>query len=63
MKVSVNDGAPVFDDAETVLVCRKLFAQRYDENSFVDKSLLDTYYGKESQHTFYIVEIEKILVK
>jgi flavin reductase (DIM6/NTAB) family NADH-FMN oxidoreductase RutF len=63
MKVSVNDGAPVFDDAETVLVCRKLFAQRYDENSFVDKSLLDTYYGKESQHTFYIVEIEKVLVK
>ncbi len=63
MKVSVNDGAPVFDDAETVFVCRKLFAQRYDENSFVDKSLLDTYYGKESQHTFYIVEIEKVLVK
>ena len=63
MKVSASDGAPIFDDAETVLVCRKLFAQRYDENSFVDKSLLDTFYGKESQHTFYIVEIEKVLVK
>lgn len=63
MKVSANDGAPIFEDAQTVLVCRKLFAQRYDENSFIDKSLLENFYGKDSMHTLYIVEIEKILVK
>ena len=63
MKVSANDGAPIFDEAETVLVCRKLFAQRYDENSFIDKSILDNFYNGDSLHTLYIVEIENVLIK
>ena len=46
-----------------VLVCRKLFAQPYDKESFLDKSILTKDYAAEDYHTFYIVEIEKILVK
>lgn len=61
MKVSHENGTPIFDEAETVLVCRKMFAQTYSEDSFIDKSVLEQFYNKDTMHTLYIVEIEKIL--
>ena len=61
MKVSHENGAPIFEDAKTVLICRKMFAQSYTEDSFIDKNALEQFYGKDSMHTLYIVEIEKIM--
>lgn len=61
MKVSHENGAPIFDEAATVLLCRKMFAQPYTEDSFIDKSVIEQFYNKDSMHTLYIVEIEKIL--
>ena len=63
MNVSTVENVPVFDDAKTVLVCRKLFSEKFDESSFVDKSILEQFYSKDSMHSLYIAEIEKILVK
>lgn len=63
MKVRIEDGAPVFEDAQTVLVCRKLFASTYAPENFIDKSILDKFYNGDSMHTLYIVEIEKALTK
>ena len=63
MTVSTVENVPVFNDATTVLVCRKLFTQKLDEASFIDKKILEQNYSKDSMHSIYIAEIEKILVK
>lgn len=63
MKVRIDDGAPIFEDAETVFVCKKLFASTYAPENFIDKSILDKFYNGDSMHTLYIVEIEKVLTK
>lgn len=61
MKVTVEDGAPIFNEAKNVFVCKKLFAQTYSEQSFIDKDILNKFYNGDSMHTLYIVEIEKVL--
>ncbi len=59
-----HDGAtPYFEEANTVLVCKKLYAQEYTENSFLAKDLVERWYPGSDYHTMYIVEIEKVLVK
>lgn len=63
MNVSLVDGVPIFDDAKTVMVCQKKFAQKFEEQSFVDKNLLNQFYSKDTLHTLYIAEIERVLVK
>lgn len=47
-----------FTDAKTAYVCRKLYMQSLDENSFIDKSLLSNY--KDSDyHIAITAEIER----
>jgi flavin reductase (DIM6/NTAB) family NADH-FMN oxidoreductase RutF len=54
---------PYFEEAKTVLICRKLFAQPYTEAAFLDKTILDKNYPEKDLHTLYIGEITKVLVK
>ena len=66
MNVSTVENVPVFDDATTVLVCRKMFTQKLDEAGFIDRKVLEQNYeigSSDSMHAIYIAEIEKILVK
>lgn len=56
------DKAPYFEEAKTVLICKKLFAQPYEEASILDASVFKEYPLKD-YHTLYIAEIEKVLVK
>ncbi len=58
---SMYRGTPFFTQAETVLICRKLFAEEIKETSFADKSLLYQYYIFKDYHTIYISEIKNIL--
>ncbi len=58
-----DENAPYFEQAHTVLICKKLFAQQFDKDSFVDKSILDTYYNGIGYHMAYVGEIVKILTK
>ena len=53
----VND-APYFIEANTVLVCRKLYAQEMKEECFLDLSLIDKNYPQKAYHTMYVAEIE-----
>lgn len=62
MKVIYKEGVPVFEDAKNILVCRKLFAQKLDEQCFIDKSILSQFYTKDSMHTLYIAQIENVLI-
>ena len=66
MNVSTVENVPIFDDATTVLVCRKMFTQKLDEAGFIDRKVLEQNYeisSSDSMHSIYIAEIEKILVK
>lgn len=61
--VALEEDTPYFEEAETVMVCRKLYAQEYDPACFIDKSCDEKWYPQKDYHTMYIVEIEKVLVK
>lgn len=58
-----DNGTPYFEEAKTVLICRKLFAQDMKPEAFLDQSILDKWYPDRDYHTMYICEIEKVLVK
>ncbi len=63
LTVTEEDGTPYFEEANTVLVCRKLYAQPYDPSCFIDKSCDEKWYPEKDYHTMYIAEIEKVLVR
>lgn len=62
LHVAHENGTPYFEEANTVLVCRKLYAQPYDPACFIDKSCDEKWYPNKDYHTMYIAEIEKVLV-
>ncbi|HHW46690.1 MAG TPA: flavin reductase family protein [Clostridiales bacterium] len=55
-------GTVYFEQARLVIICRKLYVQRLEENCFIDKSCLNWYNDKD-YHYMFIGEIEKVLVK
>lgn len=52
------DGTTTFTQAKKVFVCKKLFAQKIDEKSFIDKSLLSNYTNGDF-HVAFVAEIIK----
>lgn len=63
LTVEQDGGTPYFQEANTVLVCRKLYAQPYDPACFIDKSCEEKWYPEKDYHTLYIAEIEEVLVR
>ena len=55
--------APYFEQAELVLVCRKLFRQTMDEGCFLDKSLIEKHYPGGDFPVTYVGEIVECLVR
>ncbi|MGL4990522.1 MAG: flavin reductase [Sarcina sp.] len=63
LTIEKYEDVPYFEEARLVLVCKKLFAQAIEEESFIEKDLIDKWYPKKDFHIMYVVEIEKILEK
>ncbi|WP_066686996.1 flavin reductase family protein [Christensenella intestinihominis] len=60
----LHDGkTPYFEEADLVLVCRKLYAQKYDPDCFIDRESDGKWYPEKDYHTLYIAEITKALQK
>lgn len=59
---SYIDGTVTFEQANTTIVCRKLYRGQIDPNCFVDKSLLSNY-TNEDYHYVFVGEIEKVIIK
>lgn len=60
------EGVAAPEEAEVILVCRKLLAAELTEETFLDPEMKARWYagGDEGNyHTMYIAEIEKVLVK
>ncbi|MBR2177479.1 MAG: flavin reductase [Clostridia bacterium] len=55
--------APYFEQAELVLVCRKLHKQTISPEGFIDKKPLETFYSDKDWHEAFVGEIVKVLKK
>ena len=55
-------GAPYFEEAELVLVCRKRFAQDMDPACIADE-VKEKWYPEKDYHAMYIGEIVEVLSK
>ena len=55
--------APFFDEAEWVLVCRKLYAQDLDESCVLDERVLHHYGAKGGWHLAYTGEVVEAYTK
>ncbi len=62
LKIVYENETPFFEQAKTVLICKKLFAQPYQKESFTDLEIEKKIYDSEDYHTLYIAEIIKVLV-
>lgn len=56
-------GAPYFEQAQTVLVCRKLYWQDLDPAHFLDSGIDRAHYPGKDYHRMYIGEIAEVLVQ
>ena len=55
-------GAPYFQEAELVLVCKKRFAQEMDPNC-IPEEIKEKWYPEQDYHTMYLGEIVEVLTK
>lgn len=55
-------GAPYFEEAELVLVCRKRFVQPMDPAN-IPQDVKDRFYADKDYHVMYIGEIAEVLVR
>jgi len=62
LHTTVLDGVDVISEAETLLVCRKIYVDDLKKENFLDPSLLSTY-RQEDYHRIYVCEIEKVYQK
>ncbi len=58
-----DEKAPYFEEADLVLICRKLYAQDLNEQSAVAKEEVLKNYNDDDYHRMYISEIVKALRK
>ena len=61
--IALESGAMAFEQARLTLDCRKLFKSPMTAANFIDKSILEKWYGSQSGgslHDVYVVEIEGV---
>jgi len=63
LTVAYDDGVPYFIEAGKVMICKKLYAQPYKPEFFIDTDLDSRFYPDSDHHTLYISEIIKLMVK
>ncbi|MCI6498847.1 flavin reductase [Lachnospiraceae bacterium HCP1S3_C3] len=61
---TVFDGeTPYFEEADTVLIVRKMYKQVFKPECILDKEVDEKWYPNKDYHEMYICEIEKVMVK
>lgn len=56
------DSVPTFKEARITIIAKKLFVQRFEEDSFLDKTLMEKNYPNKDYHYMYFAEVEKIII-
>ncbi len=57
------NSTPYFREADTVIICKKLYSQKFGSEFFIENSLDEVNYPNKDYHTLYISEVENIFVK
>ena len=61
LTVAFSDGAPCFEQARLVLVCRKLYRQDLEQACFVDSKTDRDSYPEQDYHRLYVGEVLRVL--
>lgn len=57
-----DEKAPYFEQAEIVLVCRKVAKANFEPSQFIDSEMIEKWYEAKDYHYIYYGEIEKVLI-
>ncbi len=63
LTVSYVDDTPAFEESKLTIICKKLYAQEFKPECFIDATIEKQCYPQKDYHTMYIAEVEKILIK
>ncbi|MFT8315403.1 MAG: flavin reductase family protein [Clostridium sp.] len=63
LTIEHSDDTPYFEEANLVFICKKLYAQEFKPEFFIESELDTKWYPDKDYHTLYIAEIEKVLIK
>lgn len=58
-----HNDVPYFNQAKTVLICKKLYQQPMAQAGFTQPELFEHWYQNNDVHTLYIAEITAVLVR
>ena len=61
--VATAEGAPYFEEADLVLVCKKAYWQDMDPTHFLDREIDSKWYPEKDYHRIFIGEILEVLRK
>ena len=61
--VAMAEGAPYFEEADLVLVCKKAYWQDMDPTHFLDGEIDGKWYPEKDYHRIFIGEILEVLKK
>ncbi|WP_165026111.1 flavin reductase [Dysgonomonas sp. ZJ279] len=59
--VALDNNIPYFEEAETAIFAKKLYAQPMGGEFFLDKAIIDRWFPEKDFHILYIGEITKVL--
>lgn len=62
LTANFSEDAPYFEQADTVIICKKLYVQQMNEESIIDESIKSNYEAGDYHHVF-VGEIVKVLKK
>lgn len=62
LTANFDENALYFNEADTVIVCKKLYIQDMNKDCFLDKDLLKNY-AEDDYHRVFVGEIVKVLKK
>jgi flavin reductase (DIM6/NTAB) family NADH-FMN oxidoreductase RutF len=57
-----DENAPYFDEAEIVLVCKKVAKSKFNPSDFISDEIDEKWYPQKDYHFIYYGEIEKVLI-
>ncbi|NNU78733.1 flavin reductase family protein [Clostridium estertheticum] len=64
LTIKHSDNTPYFEEANTAIICRKLYVQGMNRESFIANEVdIEKMYPDKNFHTLYIAEVEKILIR
>lgn len=63
LTLSYRHSIPYPDEANLVMLCKKMAAVPIDESTFTDKSIMKKWYSDKDMHTMYVGEIIDVIAR